>query len=349
MKAALLERYDAPLTIASVPDPECPADGAIVAVRACGVCRSDHHAWKGLDPDVVLPHVMGHEFAGEIVETGPACRHFNVGDRVTAPFILGCGHCADCRSGRPTICEDQSGIGFTVWGAFAERLAITAADFNLVHLPVTMDFVSAAGMGCRVTTAWRALTDRADIRPGEWLAVHGAGGVGLSAVMIAAALGARVLAVDVSDAALTKARDLGANAVLNASGIDDVGQVVRDLTGGGAHVSIDALGSAVTFANSLRSLRKLGRHVQIGMPVGANATVPLPLLELVYARQLTLHGTRGLGARQFAPMMDMIAGGRLDPGQLVTRTIPLSAAGDALAEMDGGQPAGVTVIDMAMG
>lgn len=347
MKAALLERYDGPLTITAVPDPECSADGAIVAVRACGVCRSDHHAWKGLDPDVVLPHVMGHEFAGEIVETGPACRHFKVGDRVTAPFILGCGHCADCQAGRPTVCDDQTGIGFTVWGAFAERLAITAADFNLVHLPETMDFVAAAGMGCRVTTAWRALTDRARLMPGEWLAVHGAGGVGLSAIMIAAALGARIVAVDVSDAALAKAKALGANAVLNAAGIDDVGQAVRDWTGGGAHVSLDALGNAVTFANSLRSLRKLGRHVQIGMPVGDNATVPLPLLEHVYARQLTLHGTRGLGARQFAPMMDMIAAGRLDPGQLVTRTIALSAAGDVLAEMDGRQPAGVTVIDMA--
>lgn len=349
MKAALLERFDGPLSVKSVPEPDCPADGAIVAVRACGVCRSDHHAWKGLDPDVALPHVMGHEFAGEIVAVGAECRHFRVGDRVTAPFILGCGHCTDCQAGRPTVCADQAGIGFTMWGAFAERIAINAADFNLVHLPEAMDFVPAAGMGCRVTTAWRALTDRAQLAPGEWLVVHGAGGVGLSAIIIAAALGARVLAVDISDDALTKATELGANAVLNVSGIDDVGEAVRDLTSGGAHVSIDALGSAVTFTNSLRSLRKLGRHVQVGMPVGNHATVPLPLLELVYARQLSLHGTRGLGARQFAPLMDMIAGGRLDPAPLVTRTIPLSAAGAALAEMDGGQPAGVTVIDFGLG
>ena len=161
MRAALLTRYNTPTEITEVPDPECPRDGAVIAVRACGVCRSDHHAWKGADPDVILPHVMGHEFAGEVLEIGPECRAFAVGDRVTAPFILGCGTCPDCRGGEPTICNHQQVIGFTGWGAFAERLAIPRADFNLVRLPDTMGYAAAAGMGCRVTTAWHALTGRA--------------------------------------------------------------------------------------------------------------------------------------------------------------------------------------------
>lgn len=345
MKAAVIDAYDGPVPVRDVPDPDCPRDGALVAVRACGVCRSDHHAWKGADPDVRLPHVMGHEFAGVVIETGPDCRAFRTGDRVTAPFILSCGHCPDCRAGHPTICAAQQVIGFTFWGAFAEVVAIPAADFNLVALPETLDFVAAAGMGCRVTTAWRALTDRAGLRPGEWLAIHGAGGIGLSATMIGAALGARVLAVDVSPAALEMARALGATATLDAGGLDDVGAAVREITGGGADVSIDGLGHRATFGNSLRSLRKLGRHVQVGMPVGAHATVPLPLLELVYARQLMLCGTRGLGAAGFAPLLAMIAAGRMDPSRLVTRRIALSEAGAALAEMEGAQPPGVTVID----
>jgi alcohol dehydrogenase len=317
----------------------------VVAVKACGVCRSDHHAWKGADPDVLLPHVMGHEFAGEIVEVGPECRGFKVGDRVTAPFILACGHCPDCRGGEPTACNHQDVIGFTFWGAFAEAVAIPHADFNLVHLPDSLGYEEAAGMGCRVTTAWRGLTDRARLQPGEWLVVHGSGGVGLSATMIAAALGARVLAVDVNDGALEQARGVGANEVLNVSDIDDVGEAVREITGGGAHVSVDALGVTATFDNSLRSLRKMGRHVQIGMPTGAHERVDLPLLELVYAKQLTLLGMRGLAASQFTPLMDMIDGGRLDLSRLVTQRIALSQAGDALRAMDGAQPPGVTVIN----
>ncbi|MCR9257869.1 MAG: zinc-dependent alcohol dehydrogenase family protein [Alphaproteobacteria bacterium] len=345
MKAALMESYDGPLTLHDVPDRNCPADGVVVAVRACGVCRSDHHAWKGVDPDVVLPHVMGHEFAGEILAVGAECRGFSVGDRVTAPFILGCGHCPECRAGEPTVCDAQQVIGFSFWGAFAEQVTIPRADFNLVRLPDSLGYVEAAAMGCRVTTAWRALTDRARLAPGEWVAVHGSGGVGLSAILIAAGLGARVLAIDIDDGALDKAREMGANAVLNVAGMENVGEAVRDLTDGGAHVAIDGLGTADTFENALRSLRKLGRHVQVGMPVGRHATVPLPLLDMIYARQLSILGMRGLGAAGFAPMFDMIRAGRLDLGGLATRRIALSEVGDALRKMDGGQPAGVTVVD----
>lgn len=345
MRAALLSRYNAPTEITNVPDPACPRDGAVIAVRACGVCRSDHHAWKGADPDVVLPHVMGHEFAGEVIEIGTECRAFMVGDRVTAPFILGCGTCPDCRGGEPTICNHQEVIGFTGWGAFAERLAIPRADFNLVRLPDAMDYAAAAGMGCRVTTSFRAVVDRAKIKPGEWLSVHGCGGVGLSAIMIGAALGARVLAVDVNPEALNIARSLGANATLDASGTQDVGAAVRELTGGGAHVSLDALGVTDTFHNSLKSLRKMGRHVQIGMPLGRHATPELPLLELVYSRQITLHGTRGIGAARFVALFDMISAGRLAPERLVTKRIGLSGLNAALKAMDGYTGAGVTVVD----
>lgn len=344
MKAAQMTAFDGPLSVTDLPEPDCPRDGAVVAVRACGVCRSDHHAWKGTDPDVHLPHVMGHEFAGEVVETGPECRAFTIGDRVTAPFILGCGACPDCRGGEPTICDHQQVIGFTIPGAFAERIAIPRADFNLVPLPENVGFTAAAGMGCRVTTAFRAVVDRGRLQPGEWLAVHGCGGVGLSAVMIGAALGAQVLAIDVVPDALALARDFGATATLDANG-GDVGEAVREITGGGAHVSVEALGLTATFANSLAGLRKLGRHVQIGMPVGANASPPLPLLDLVYARQLCLLGTRGIGPARFAALFEMIAAGRLDPGRLVTKTIALSEADTALREMDCFHGSGVTVID----
>ncbi|MEM8708221.1 MAG: alcohol dehydrogenase catalytic domain-containing protein [Actinomycetota bacterium] len=346
MRAALIDRFDGPVPVTDVVEPACPADGVIVAVHACGVCRSDHHAWKGVDPDVELPHVMGHELAGEIVEVGPRCSGFAVGDRVTAPFILGCGACADCAGGRATACDRQQVIGFTQWGAFAEYVAIAAADFNLVRLPEDLGAVEAAALGCRVTTAWRALADRARLTEGEWLVVHGAGGVGLSAIMLGRALGARTIAVDVLDTALDAATAAGADAVLDASA-GDVGAAVRDLTGGGAHVSIDALGRGVTFENSVRSLRKLGRHVQVGMPTGADEVVPLPLLELVYARQLSLHGMRGLDASGFDDLLALVADGRFDPGRLVTARIGLDEVETALRAMDGHQPPGIAVVEMA--
>ncbi len=306
---------------------------------------TDPFGWNGVDPDVALPHVPGHEFAGTVLAVGPACRTFRVGDRVTAPFILACGECPDCRAGEPTICNHQFVVGFSGWGAFAEMLAVPHADFNLVKLPDALGFAEAAAMGCRLTTAFRGLFDRAGLIPGEWLAIHGCGGVGLSAVMIGQALGAQIVAIDINDEALAMARRLGANLTLNPSRVEDVALAVRDMTGGGAHVAIDGLGITTTITNSLRSLRKLGRHVQIGQPLGKHAVPPLPLLETVYARQISILGTRGIAASRFSSLLGMIAGGRLDPARMITRRIALSEAGAALKAMDGYTGVGVTVID----
>jgi alcohol dehydrogenase len=347
LRAAVFSAFNAPLTLEEVADPACPRDGVVVAVKACGVCRSDWHAWTGADRDVAAPHVPGHEFSGEVVAVGADCRRFRLGDRVTAPFILACGNCPDCLGGDPTVCANQHVIGFSAWGAFAEYLDVQHADFNLVTIPDALDYVSVAGMGCRVTTAFRGLVDRARLQPGEWLAVHGCGGVGLSAVMIGAALGASIVAVDVNEAALQFAAQLGATETLNVSGKGDTGAAIRELTGGGAHVSIDALGITETFHNSLASLRKLGRHVQIGMPLGRHASPTLPLLEMIYARQISIMGTRGIAASRFPSLFEMIAAGRIDPARLVTRTIALAGAGAALAAMSSYSRTGITVIDMA--
>lgn len=345
MRAAVFEAFNGPIIVRNMPDPSCPADGAIIKIEACGVCRSDWHAWNGSDDDVVAPHVGGHEFSGVVVETGPDCKGFGVGDRVTAPFILGCGVCPDCLGDQATICNNQHVIGFSSFGAFAELLAVPHADFNLVRLPERMDFVTAASMGCRVTTAFRGVVDRGQLQRGEWLAVHGAGGVGLSAIMIGKAIGARIVALDVNDKALEMARAFGAEAVSNVSGVGDVGALVRDVTGGGAHVSLDALGITETFHNSIYGLRKMGRHVQVGMPLGAHAVPSVPLLELVYARQISIMGTRGIAASRFPALFELIGSGAIDPARLVSKRISLDEVGAAIAAMNGFGGAGIVVID----
>ena len=345
MRAVVYREYGVRPALDDVAEPDCPEDGVVITVGATGVCRSDWHAWKGHDP-VPLPHIPGHELAGTIAQTGPAVTRWRPGDRVTVPFACGCGRCEYCRAGDTQVCPDQTQPGFTGPGSFAERVAIHAADTNLVALPGAVDFVTAAGLGCRFATAYRALTGHARLRPGEWLAVHGCGGVGLSAVHIGAALGARVIAVNVAGPALERARDLGAeHAILSATKTDPA-PVIRDLTGGGAQVSLDALGSPGTLASSVRSLRRRGRHVQVGLLLGAAATPPVPM-DLVIARELEIHGSHGMAAGDYPGMLARIAGGNLDPARLVGRVIGLEQAGAALAAMDEpGSAAGMTVIEL---
>ena len=343
VKAVVYSRYGATPVLTQAADPACPADGVVIAVGATGVCRSDWHAWKGHET-VALPHIGGHEFAGVVVTAGPEVRRWRAGDRVTVPFACGCGRCEHCLAGDGQVCPRQTQPGFTGPGSFAEFVAVHAADANLVGLPADLDFITAACLGCRFATAFRAVTAHGRVRPGDWLAVHGCGGVGLSAVMIGAALGARVLAVDVSAAALGRARELGAEAVVDA-GTDGTASAIEEITGGGAHVSIDALGSPALAADSVTCLRRRGRHVQVGLLPGA--PVPLPM-DLVIARELEIYGSHGMAARDYPAMLRMVVDGTLRPGLLVGEVIELGQVGRALAAMDEpGSGAGMTVVSPA--
>ena len=342
MRAARLSDWRAPLELAELPEPACPPDGVVLDILACGICRSDWHAWTGADPDVTLPHVPGHEFCSTVLEAGPQVAQWRAGDRVIAPFILACGRCPDCRAGQPTVCAAQVVPGFTCDGAFAERIAVPRADANLTALPEGMDPALAAALGCRVTTAWHALTGRAALAPGEWLGVWGAGGVGLSALMLGRAMGARVAVADVVPDKLDLARDLGAEAVVDARGADPAA-AMRAASGGGVHVALEALGFAVTAENALTSLRRLGRMVQVGMPAGDHARIALPW-DTVYSAQLAVYGTRGMPAHRFPALLDFVAATGLDLSPLIARRVALSQASEELARFDGAAPPGVAVI-----
>ena len=347
MRAAVMEGVRQPLRVGTVPDPECPAHGAVVRVEANGVCRSDWHAWVGdwtwIGLEIPLPHVLGHEFSGVVEAVGAEVRGFREGDRVIVPFSQDEGSCAFCRRGMQNVCEHGFAPGFNYWGGFGRLVAVPRADTNLVRLPEAIDFVAAAGLGCRYMTAFHGLYDQARLRPGEWVAILGCGGIGLSAVQIAAAFGARVVAVDIDPAKLEKAKALGASATVLAGNADPVA-AVREITGGGAHVAVDALGIAATCRNAVRSLRNRGRHLQIGMTSGAEkGEIALPIDQIV-ERELTVVGSSGMPVPRYDTMLAMIAAGKLDPGALVSRTIPLEEAGEVLAAMDDYATLGIPVI-----
>jgi alcohol dehydrogenase len=345
MKAAFFEKFGGPFTVSQVDDPVVDDDGVIITVEASGICRSDWHGWLGHDPDIRrLPHVPGHELAGTVEEAGRDVVRWQRGDRVTVPFVCACGSCPECSSGNHQVCDHQTQPGFTHWGSFAEFVAIRHADVNLVRLPDDMSFVTAASLGCRFATSFRAVVAQGRVATEEWVAVHGCGGVGMSAVMIAAALDANVIAVDIDPEVLALAERLGATAVVDATEVEDVPGRIHELTGRGAHVSVDALGGATTAANSILCLRKRGRHVQVGLLAGDDFRPRLPM-EQVIGKELELVGSHGMQAHRYDRLFDMISAGKLDPREIVGKTIPLEDAPSELMGMSTFGGVGITVID----
>jgi alcohol dehydrogenase len=343
MRAVVFEEFGKPAGVREVPDPAPAPGGVVVRVEATGLCRSDWHGWTGHDPDIVLPHVPGHELAGVIEAVGNGVTNWRPGDRVTAPFVCACGSCAECAAGDHQVCRRQTQPGFTHWGSFAEFVALDHADVNLVAVDPELSFTTAAALGCRFATAFRAVVAQGRVAPGEWVAVHGCGGVGLSAVMIAAAAGARVVAVDTAPEALELARRFGAGHRVNASVVADTAGAVREATGGGAHLSLDALGSPATAAASVAGLRRRGRHVQVGLLPAAGGAVALPM-ERVIGWELEILGSHGMAAHAYPPMLELVRAGVLRPDLLVTSVIPLDGAPAALAALGTAPGRGVTVI-----
>lgn len=343
MQAAVFTRFQGPLTVETVPDPTPTPTSVVIKVEATGVCRSDWHGWMGHDDDIHLPHVPGHEFSGTIVAVGNRVRGWREGDRVTAPFVCGCGLCSYCRQGDHQVCPDQFQPGFTAWGSFAQYVLLEYATENLVHLPDELDFVTAASLGCRFATSFRAMVAQARVQPEQWVAVHGCGGVGLSAIMIANALGARVIGIDVDSSKLALARELGAVETIDASDTEVV-EAITTITSGGAHVSIDALGSTTTATNSIHGLRRRGRHVQVGLMTEEAARSAVSF-DRIIAHELELYGSHGMQAHAYPQLFQMIASGKLAPQRLVGRTTSLTDALPELVSESAFSAPGIMVID----
>jgi D-arabinose 1-dehydrogenase-like Zn-dependent alcohol dehydrogenase len=348
VKAARLVEIGSPLVIEDVPEPDPGPGDAVVHVEFEGICRTDWHTWVGdwswigLAP--ALPITMGHEFAGTVTAVGQNVTAVKPGDRVAVPFHEACGRCGYCRAGRTNLCDALEFLGMTHDGGYAEYVNVVNADLNCVPLPDAVALDAAAALGCRFMTAWHALQHQAGVRAGEWLAVHGVGGIGLSAVQIGVALGAGVVAVDIDERKLAAARDQGAAATVNARDTD-VAEAIKDLTHGGAHAALGGLGTESLVQAAIHGLRKGGRLVQVGLTSKEEqGIVGIPLDELIEA-ELTIVGSVGNPHVHLPALLDLVGAERLDPAALVTERVPLDGASGVLERMTSFDTIGFALID----
>ncbi len=345
IRAAKIDEFNAPLEITEIERPEPEPHGVVLELEACGICRSDWHGWHGHMSPELEGTVIGHEPAGRVVEVGVEVETLQEGDRVSASMNLADGTCDRCLSGKSNLCENQRVFGFDgqTQGAWAEEVAVPWADVNTVQLPDDASSAEMAGLGCRFMTGYNAVAHQGQAGPGEWVAVHGCGGIGSSAIQTASALGAGVVAVDITDEKLAFAEDLGADVTVNAREVEDVPGEIQDVTDGGADVAIDALGEDETCQNAIDCLGFSGRHVQVGVPTPEDEGVDLPTGAML-GKEITLMGNVGMPPSRFGEIIRMYDQGRIDPGAQVTKEVSLEEVSDRLDAMTDYGTLGIEVI-----
>jgi alcohol dehydrogenase len=351
MRAVVFKGAKEPMQVEEVDWPDCPDDGIVVKTEACGVCRSDWHAWMGDWDWFGVPategRIFGHEPVGIVSEVGKDVTTVSSGDRVTNPFTLADGSCRQCQAGHHNRCEGKMPMGFLDFspGAFAEAYTVPEADTNAITLPDSIDPVDVAGLGCRFATAFHGVSQRVDIAPGDWVAVHGCGGVGLSAVHTADALGANVIAIDLKQDALDLALELGADVTVKVDEVTDVPRAVKGFTprSTGCDVSVDALGIAVTLQNSINSLGPGGQHLQIGLTTSdEQGEVSIPVDNMVYDEREFI-GSYGMPPHEYDSIFRMMETGKINPGRIVNETLTLEEVPETIAAMGEYDTVGIPV------
>jgi len=324
MKAMLL-RGAGDVRAETVPDPAPASNEVVVKVHACSICGSDLHAFHGKHPRLVFPRILGHEFAGEIVALGGAVKRYKVGQRVCCDIDIACGVCGPCREGRSNICEKLRTMGFDRDGAYAEYVAVP--DYNLYPLPDNVNYDQASTVQV-LGISYHAVAHRARPQPGDRVAVIGAGPIGLGAAMIARSMQAEVTILDLLDYRLAKARELGIETTLNPAGIDLRARALELTGGNGFDKVIECVGGfqQQTVADAVSMIKRGGQITIVGTFPENKATIPIAYIK---DREIDLNFSRG-NFQAFAPCLEMIASGKIDPDQYISHRFPLARAKDAL-------------------
>jgi L-iditol 2-dehydrogenase len=323
MKAAVLSSAGQ-LQYRTVPDPAPGSHEVIVKVHACSICGSDLHAFHGGHPRLTFPRILGHEFAGEIVAVGAEASGYRVGERVCCDIDIACGVCRPCREGRANICERLRTTGFDRDGAYAEFVAVP--DYNLYRLPDNVSYDQASAVQV-LGIGYHAVAHRVLPRPGEKVAVIGAGPVGLGVALIAGIMGADVTILDLLDYRLAMAQRLGVPRTLDTRE-GRLHERALALTEGGFDKVVECVGGRQeqTVQDAAALVRRGGQITVVGTFPDNRASTPIAYLK---DREIDLNFSRG-NFQAFAPCLDLVASGRIDPAAYISHRFPLTRAEDAL-------------------
>lgn len=323
MKAAVFYGAHQPLKVEEYPDPRPGPGEVLVRVAACGVCHTDlHYLDHGVPTFKKPPLILGHEASGTVEAVGEGVSEFKAGDRVLLPAVLSCGRCFFCRTGRENICQSMVMVGNHVDGAYAEYISAPAKD--LFRLPEEIPLEEGSIIADAITTPYHAVKNRARVKPGDTVVVLGCGGVGLNVVQVAAAVGGVVIAVDILDQKLEWARRLGAAETINAQA-EDVPRKVRQLTGGGADIAIEAIGKPATMEQAFASLRTGGRLVIVGY---SDQNMALNAARTMF-REMEVVGSLGCRPVDYPKVIELARLGKIKVAPLVTARFPLEGINEA--------------------
>lgn len=331
MRAVVAEQLRQPMEVMDIPIPDIGDDDILVRTSASGICRTDWHVWNGDwtwgGLKLPLPITLGHEIGGVVDRVGANVTRFKAGMRVCVPFNFADGDCPYCRKGLSNLCDNPA-WGFTTPGSggFAQFARVPNADLNCVALPANVTEKDGAALGCRYMTSFRAVRSRARVQGGETVVVVGDGGVGRSAVEIAVAMGALVVAIDTKDSALEASRALGASYTINSSGLtpEEVRESLNKLIGSrGADVAIDAMGGQNSTLSSLHTLAKGGRLCVAGLTTQDDkGEITLPIDQVVF-KEWSLVGTLGNPHADYPELLRLVDSGKLQPSKLITEEVGL--------------------------